>query len=408
MPNPFEQQRSQMAAGVEPAGRNDRRSRYPSHVRMPPLRVLWVSLVIATASYAVIRSTRGGLVDFIVPRTAAVRFLAHESLYRPEDGHYQFKYLPAFAAVMVPFTWVPVEVAEAGWFALSVAMAWALVRSTLRALPERRKPMPQLAAWTVLLNAKFLLKELGFGQFNLPLALLYWGAVIGARRGRRFLPGALVAAGVFIKPYALILLPWLVWTRGRRSLMSFAIVLAAGLALPAAIYGWDGNVALLREWYRTVTDTTASNLGSYENVSFAAMWTRWLPAGGPTYLLALLSTALAVIVGIVVIWRRLSVAEPDYLEAAYFAVLVPLVSPQGWDYLLLLALPGYAFLVDRWRDTPTMWRAVTMIGFLFTSFGTYELMRRSLYFHMMGWGAGSVGAVLIGACLVRLRWRALA
>ena len=34
------------------------------------------------------------------------RFLAHENLYRPDDGHYQFKYLPAFAPLMAPFNWV--------------------------------------------------------------------------------------------------------------------------------------------------------------------------------------------------------------------------------------------------------------------------------------------------------------
>ena len=44
-------------------------------------------------------------------------------------------------------------------------------------------------------------------------------------------------------------------------------------------------------------------------------------------------------------------AEPNYLEGAYFFVLVPLLSPQGWDYVLLLGLPAYMCLVDRWGDT---------------------------------------------------------
>ena len=110
----------------------------------------------------------------------------------------------------------------------------------------------------------------------------------------------------------------------------------------------------------------------------------------------------------ILIRRRTAVAEPNYLEGAYFFVLVPLLSPQGWDYVLLVALPAYMCLVDRWRDTSHVWRAVAMIGFILTSFAFYDAMRRTLYFYLMERGCVSVGAVLIAASLVRLRWRGLA
>ena len=60
--------------------------------------------------------------------------------------------------------------------------------------------------------------------------------------------------------------------------------------------------------------------------------------------------------------RRRQVAEPNYLEAAYFFVLIPLLSPQGWDYVLLIGLPAYMCLVDRWRDLSPGWRAVALDG----------------------------------------------
>lgn len=367
-----------------------------------------LALLLVAAAYAVIRGTRKELTDFVVPRLAATRFLARESLYRPEDGHYQFKYLPAFAGAMVPFTWVSKELAEAAWFALCVALAAIFVWWTPRALPDRRLPIATLVWWTLLLNAKFLIKEIGFGQFNLLLAVLFWGAVAAGRRGRWDLAGALVAASVFVKPYSLVLLPWIAWANPRRSLIPFAVVLVACLAAPAVMYGWDGNLALLHDWYRTVTDTTAPNLGSNENVSLLAMWTRWLPVGPLPSMVALVSAGVAVAAGLALIWRRSSIADPTYLEGAYFAVLVPLVSPQGWDYLMLLALPGYTCLVDRWRDTSVAWRAVAATGFLLTSFATYELLRRTVYFHVMAWGGGTVGAILIAVSLLHLRWRALA
>ena len=380
---------------------------------MPPrlrslVRPILLFLLIVAGAYSLVRLNRAELVDFVVPRTAAARFLAHETLYRPDDGHYQYKYLPAFALAMVPFTWVSKEVAELTWFALMVAMTWAFLRLSLNALPDRRRSERVLIWLTLLLNGKFLVKELALGQFNLPVGLLLLGAVIAAQRGHGLAAGAFIAAGVFVKPYALVLVPWLAWTLGWRPFVVFGLVLAAGLALPAISYGWDGNLTLLHEWYRTVADTTEPNLLVSENVSFASMWAKWIGPGPVASRLALVSVIVAVAAGVAVMWRRQRVAEPNYLEGAYFFELVPLLSPQGWDYVLLLALPAYMCLVDRFGDLSLAWRGVAFSGFFLTSFTIFDLLRRTLYTQLMQLAGVSVGAALIAACLIRLRWRALA
>jgi hypothetical protein len=379
---------------------------------MPPrLRLLAGPLVFALVvlgAYALLRTKRSELVDFVVPRTAAVRFLAHEPLYRPDDGHYQYKYFPAFALAMAPFTWVPKESAEFIWFTFTVAMTWGLLRLALDALPDRRLPRNRLWWLTLLLVGKFLVKELAFGQFNLPVALLLLGAIVAAQHGQALAAGALVATGVFVKPYALVLVPWLVWTLGWRPFVSFGPVLVAGLVLPAAFYGWQGNLTLLHEWYRTVTDTSGPNLLAAENMSFASMWAKWIEPGPTASALAVASVIAAVVAGCAVMWQRRHVAEPNYLEGSYFFLLVPLVSPQGWDYVLLIALPAYVCLVDRWRELSPNWRAVALTGFFLTSFTVFDLLGRGLYTHLMQLSGVSVGAGLIAACLIRLRSRELA
>ena len=365
-------------------------------------------LAVVVGGYAAVRHRRAELVDVAAPRTAAARFLATETLYRPDDGHYQFKYLPVFAPFMVPFLWVSKEVAEFAWFALMVVMAWTFVRLSLAALPDRRRSAPSLVWLTLLLTGKFFVKELALGQFNLPLALLLLSAVMAAQRGKGSSAGALVAAGVFVKPYALILVPWLAWTLGWRPLVAFGVVLAAGLLLPAATYGWNGNLTLLHEWYRTVTETTAPNLLTPENISFASMWAKWIRPGPAAEGLALASAVAAVVAGLFVMSKRQQVAEPNYLEGAYFFTLVPLLSPQGWDYVLVLALPAYMILVDRWRDLSPAWRTAAVMGFFLTSFTIFDFLRRPLYTLLMHLAAVSVGAVLVAACVVHLRWRAVA
>jgi hypothetical protein len=368
--------------------------------------ILWI-LVVA-AAYGLLRYKRTELVDFVVPRTAAVRFLAQEPLYRPDDGHYQYKYLPAFALVMVPFAWMPKEPAQLTWFVLTVVMAAALFRLSRAALPDRRQSARVLTWVTFLLTGKFLVKELAFGQFNLPVALLLVGAVIATQHGRPLHAGAAVAAGVFVKPYALVLVPWLAWTQGWRPFVPFVALATAGLLLPAIWYGWAGNVVLLQEWYRTVSETTAPNLLALENVSFASMWAKWLDPGALASALAVASVVTAVAAAAVVMWLRQRVREPNYLEGAYLFTLVPLLSPQGWDYVLILAVPAYMCLVDRWRDLSLAWRAIAGLGVFLTSFTVFDLLGRTLYIFLLQVAAVSVGAVLIAASLIRMRWRAIA
>src|SRR5471030_2180559 len=74
--------------------------------------------------------------DFAVYRQAAVRAIHAEPLYRAEDGHYQFKYLPAFALAMAPFAWMDAETAAAIWFAVSFVGLLIFLRWSVRVLPE--------------------------------------------------------------------------------------------------------------------------------------------------------------------------------------------------------------------------------------------------------------------------------
>ena len=287
-------------------------------------------------------------------------------------------------------------------------MTWGFVRLSIAALPDRRRSVRMLFWLMLLFNGKFLVKELAFGQFNLPMALLLLGAVIAAQHGRGLVAGAAIGAAVFVKPYALVLLPWLAWTLGLRPLLVFGLVLAGGLLLPAAFYGWNGNLTLLHEWYRTVTETIGPNLLGADNISFASMWAKWLGPGPAASRLALASAVVAVAAGVVVMARRKRVPEPNYLEGAYFLILMALLSPQGWDYVLLIGLPAYVCLVDRWMDLSPSWRFVGATGIFLTSFTIFDLLRRPLYIFLMEVGAASVGAVLIAATLIRFRWRAIA
>ena len=364
-------------------------------------------MVIAATVYAIARSRRD-FVDFEVFRAAGVRALAGEPLYRVEDGHYQFKYWPAFALAAIPFGFVHVEAGKVIWYAMSVALVAVLLRQSIRALPDRRSSVRALTWWTLLLTGKFIVIELVNGQTNAMLAALVVLAVTAVRAGRPVAAGLLIAAAAVAKPYALLLLPWLVVTQSPRASLSAAAGLATALLLPVLRYGWHGNLDQLAGWYHTVASTTPENLFVRENISFLTMWAKWIGAGATASWLALLTSVAALLAASTMWWMRRRVREPDYLDVSALLLLMPLISPQGWDYVLLLAMPAIVCLVDRFGTSPISWRIVTAAGFFLTSFMIFDLVGRTLYFALTSAAGVTIGALLLGASLVGLRQRASA
>lgn len=346
--------------------------------------------------------------DFAVYRTAAVRAVAAEPLYRADDGHYQFKYLPAFAIAMAPLALVGPDLAKAGWFALSVGLLVAFLRWSVRGLPERRRPERVLTWLTVLFMAKFYAHELMLGQSNLLLGAMLVAALLAVQIELPRVAGVLIAMAAFIKPYALLLLPWLIASHGLAAGLAGALVLAVGLIAPAVVYGWAGNLAQLSGWYTTVTTSTAPNLLGADNISLAAMWAKWMGADSTAAALAATS-AVAVLAIAALVWRRRDrINEPDYLEFALLMLLIPLLSPQGWDYVLLLGTPAVVCLLDRWPELSKPWRIFSIAAVAVMGLTIFDLMGRALYARFMALSIVTLCAAGVVMALAHLRRRALA
>lgn len=373
--------------------------------RFRPL--LWPTVFVLLAAALYNAKIRREMVDFEVYRTAASRALHAEPLYREADGHYQFKYLPAFALAMTPFALVDREAAKAIWFALSAGLLTAFVRWSVRGLPERRRPEPVLIALVVLFMVKFYAHELTLGQTNIVLGTLLVGGLLAAQVDQPAVAGVLMGAAAFVKPYALLLLPWLAVSYGYSAALAALIVLVLGLVLPAFVYGWTGNAQLLVQWFQTVTGSTGANLLGADNVSLAAMWAKWLGAGAIATGLSTVTTGF--VLGLVAVaWvRRRALTNPDYLEFALLMLVIPLLSPQGWDYVLLLGTPATVMLLDRWADVTRAWRIVTVIALSMMGLTIFDLMGRRLYGEFMALSLVSVAALVAAAALVHLRWKSV-
>lgn len=371
-------------------------------------RLALTALLVALAIWVFVYKAAPKMPDFAVYWTAAARAAHAEPLYRPDDGHFQFKYLPAFAVLAIPIGLLPIGAAETVWFFTSIALLVALVSMALRLPVEQRVSVGWLAFITVISSLKFFAQELVLGQVNILFAVVVTGALLAMKTQKEASAGALIAIAILIKPYAVLFLPWLV---ARRRVPSIAVAgagFAALLILPAALYGWDGNANLHREWWRTVTETTAPNLATLDNVSLAAMYYRWV---GPGLLSQRLAYATAVILlGIVALgfFKRRAVPFPEGIEGAMLLTLIPLLSPQGWHYVFLIATPAIVYLANYQDLLPRPMRTITIAAVATSAFSVFDLVGRTVYHSIMRFSIISLCFLVVIAALATLRLRKIA
>jgi hypothetical protein len=375
--------------------------------RAGSLRTRLLLAVLAAVSLVALFTTRVSrkMPDFEVYWTAGSRAIAAEPLYRAEDGHFQFKYLPAFALMAAPLALLPVNAAKAFWFAASAVLMLVLLGLSVRALPEPRRPVVLLLVLTFLAMAKFYAHELVLGQVNLLFAVLVVLAVVEMRRRREWTAGLLIALAIVVKPYAAVFVPWLALRPNRTAFAAMAAGLAAALVLPAAMYGWTGNLRLLNEWWHAVTSSTPPNLTNQDNVSIAAMFTKWLgPESGASTLSLLLGFILLALTAVVVAARR-GIRDPDPLEASLLLMLIPLLSPQGWDYVFLISTPAVMLLINELSSLPQNLKIATIASIALAALSIYDLMGREAYATFMAVSAITICFLVELAALITLRFR---
>ena len=106
--------------------------------------------------------------------------------------------------------------------------------------------------------------------------------------------------------------------------------------------------------------------------------------------------------------KRRGLPRPEGLEAALLLALIPLLSPQGWDYVLLIATPAVVLIVNYDRDLPPATRVAAWLALAIAAFTLYDVVGKRLYGLFMAWSGVSVCYLVVIGALAALRWRRIA
>jgi hypothetical protein len=374
-----------------------------------PLRAALACALIAFGVWLFIAKASHRMPDFEVYWRAGARAAAAAPLYRPSDNDYQLKYFPAFAVAAIPLGLMPLAAAKAVWFTLSALSLVALMPVSVALLADRRKPMWVLIAVLLVALGKYYAEDLVLGQINTLVALVASLAILALNRGREAVAGLLVAFAIVLKPYALILAPWIAARRRWRSIAAMTLGLVIAGALPMMFYGVDGTVALYRDWWRTVTTTTDGTLLHTDNVSLASLWAKRLGIGSTASTLATFSSVTLLIAAVFTFLRRNDgIARPDGLEAGLLLAITPLISPQGWDYVLVLATMAVLYVVNDFDRLPRVVQALTAAAVGVVGLTLYDLLGRRLIYALLDLSVITIGMVALVGALITVRLRKLA
>lgn len=371
-------------------------------------KTIGLGLLVALAIWVFIYKAAPRMPDFEVYWRAAARAADAEPLYRASDGHFQFKYLPAFAVLAIPLGFLPLTTAKLLWFAISVALVVLLLALNIRLPPDLRLPPRWLVFFTVITFGKFYAHELVLGQVNVLFAVIATYALLAMKARREAEAGLLVALAIVIKPYAVLFIPWILARRQIVSIVTVGVGFAIALLLPVIRYGIGGTIELHREWWRTVTETTAPNLSVYDNISLAAMFFRWVGPGELSARLAFGTAIVLLLIAVIVFLLRRGVTFPEGLEGGLLLTLMPLLSPQGWDYVFLIATPAVVFLINYRDRMPAVWRMVIPVTLGAIGLSLFDLMGRTAYYAFMRLSMISILFFVVIAGLVAMRVRKVA
>jgi len=355
---------------------------------------------------------KGEMVDFEVNYRAGKRLRIGETLYQTEDGHYMFKYLPCSALLYLPLSFLPLDTAKAIWYFAVVLCSFFLVYISYKMLASEKRKSLYLVILPPLILAKFLLREILLGQINTLVALvllfMIWFSTSEKETvlsKREIYAGILWGMAVALKPHALIFFPYFLVKKKWKAFLSGLGFLLVVLLAPSFFYGFRGNIDVLRDWISTISRSTPALFTSQDNISIMAFFMKWTGNQNLSYLLSGLIIVLLAFLVLIVILRGKEIAQAAVLECSVLLILIPLVSPLGWDYTLLMSVLGIMIIIQNFFQYSKFWRGFLVVDFFIISFSLYDILGKELYSAFMSWSVITVNFLILIGYLVYLRFR---
>jgi hypothetical protein len=345
--------------------------------------------------------------------------------YIPEEGWVSmFSYPPFFALLMLPFSLLPIGIAALIWNVLSLAALFR-VYALIEGFLDLKKHLNTIqfryfVFFTILLTVRFILYNFDLTQSTL---IVMWGTLEGLRliKKDKFVIGSLLLAVVIsVKLLPLVILPYLIYRAYfKEAVLTILFILLLNV-LPIFIYGKDGFLSILTEWWRIVNPTNIEftlkqNAGDETTHGLSAFVPAFFSDSVVRYDLRrhFLSLNASQITILLLVFRMFFIALTLYFlrskpfkkvvsntqfmwEVSYLLMVIPLLFPQQMKYAFALLLPAFSYLIFNMMmmEKNTKFRFLILLMslvFMLTTLSTDGIIGKQFYeygqyYKLITWG----------------------
>ncbi len=369
---------------------------------------LLVALLFIFLFFSFFLKIRYNMVDFEVYWKSGKRLTSVQNLYMPEDGHYVLKYIPFFSFLAFPFSFFPLPFSKAIWYFLSVIFVFLFFHFSFKIIPEKK-----VKTWIILIVSgltllKFIARELDLGQTNIFMGTLFLIGLDFLNSKKEFLSGLFLSLSFVLKPYSAISIPYLLLKKKFKTFFYLSFLILLFFILPSIVYGLKGNLRLVNDWLKTILSSTPHLLISNDNVSIMGMFSKWFGIGKLSSTLSIFTISIIFLAFILSIFKGKILKSPEPLEISLILTFIPLLSPQGWDYVFLLSLPSLMILINFYKELPIPLKILIAISFFTIGFSIFDLMGRNAYEKFMEISVITIAYFVIIFSLLYLRMKRIA
>jgi len=355
--------------------------------------------------------------DFHVYYTAASRIVHGENIFRPaEDGFYHFKYSPTSAIFFIPFSFLPYDFAKVMyWLILSVIICAGFYMSLTMLKPDFKQQKDHrhtnnFVLLSALVVSVHFFRELELGQVNHLLLVIYIGILFLFWKNQQKASGAVLAASLFFKPFALLFVPWFFLMK-KWKLILFSVISTVVFALLPAVF--DGLKALPSQyssWFQEMfielshkqtlltneNHTIFSILARYTPLRFTSIVTNYAHLYQTVIMLLLCLTF------IIMYRKRASINAPFLLEGAFLINLIPLLSFTSHNAFGFVEL-SVMIILYYFKELSRPLKVTAIAGMILSGGNIYELVGKKLWFVFNNLSLVGIGALLLLAVLFFMR-----
>jgi hypothetical protein len=376
-------------------------------------------LVLSAASLAgELANNKFHTLDFEVYYKTATRTLHQAELYNvAEDGHYVYKYSPVAGLYFIPFALLNYPAAAALYWSLLTVLLIAGLKVFYTLLDEtdsqrKRNSISVVLILSLLTIGVHVHREWHLGQVNLLLLIIYIFMIRAYTKRQLLLFAALLSFSIFIKPFALIFLPYLVYKKQWLTIvysLAFTLFLAFS---PLILYP---SLAQLSHLYQSWQNELAVELSAKQNLLADANHTIFSVVARYTPIKFMLTTSFSQKIYQLVVLALIGISflffslrqrkkEATLNEFSFLIALIPLLAFTS-ENAFIFELPVIIILVCFFKILSTLQKVLLTIGCVLIGANIYDIVGSYLSTYLISISIYTFGAVmLLGVLMMKKSW----